>query len=94
MWSLSLAGSRVFAHHEFDGISGFYTALLLKLINPIRNGFHHFARRLRGRRTLGGRLLLTRPLILLDDLDSFLFWHFNQLLSFTEDLFRQLNDFS
>jgi hypothetical protein len=50
---------------------------------------------LRGSVSLWRRLLLAHSLILLDDFDDFLFWHFDQLLFSARYgcLFR-LNDFS
>ena len=70
---LGFAGARVFRQHQFDGVGGFHVALLLQFINPIGYGFDHLARGLRGRGSLRLGLLLTRPLVLLDYFDSFLF---------------------
>ena len=70
---LGLAGARVLRQHQFDGVGGFDAALLLQFINPIGYGLNHFTRGLRGRVSLRRGLLLTRPLVLLDDFDRFLF---------------------
>ena len=70
---LDLASVRVFRQHQFDSVGGVHAALLLQFINPIGYGFYHFARSLRGRGSLRLGLLLTRPLVLLDYFDSFLF---------------------
>ena len=77
---LSFVWSRIFRKQRLDCVGSFDPALLLKFINPIGYGFHHFTRGLRGRGSLRRGLLLTRPLVLLDDFYSFLFWHFNQLV--------------
>ena len=54
-------------------MGSFDAALLLQLVNPVRHGLNHFARSLGRSVALGRRLLLTRSLVFLDYLDSFLF---------------------
>ena len=70
---LGFVAARIVRHHQFDGVGGFETALLLQLVNPIGNGFDHLPRSLRRCGSLRRRLLLTRPLVLFYDFDSFLF---------------------
>src|SRR6266511_5884440 len=72
---LALAGARIFRQHQFNGLGGFYAALLLQFINPIGYGLNHFARSLCSSVSLRSRLLLTRALILLDNFYNFLFLH-------------------
>ncbi len=73
MRCLGFVAVRVVPQHQFDGVRGFETALLLQFINPIGYGFDHFARGLRGCGSLRRRLLLSRPLALFDDFYGFLF---------------------
>ena len=92
---LGFASARILRKHQLDGVCGFHPALLLQFVNPIGHRLNHFARGLCGSVSLRRGFLLTNPLVLLDDFNSFLFWHLNQLYLLPKYgcLFR-LNDLS
>ena len=70
---LGFVAARVVPQHQFDGVGSFGAALLLQFVNPIGDGFDHFARGLRGRGSLRRGLLFARQLALFNDSDNFLF---------------------